>query len=619
VRTLDLTSLLLLGTNLIFAIGFFGAWLRPKSQASIDDLAFSQIAVQHADDGLLVMDENGTIQWVNPAYCKLVGRDADEMVGRKPQSFALVPENALDRDAVDNFRFDISGQDAIGLETIKNRRKDGTIFWNQISRSDHTTASGQRYVVSVCRDVTQSIERERQLETTSRQLAHSATHDPLTKIANRSALTPFLEAALARANQADHAVGVLHVDLDKFKEINDNFGHPAGDAVLIAVARRIKNNIRQTDIVARVGGDEFVVVCQNIQRIEDLTNIGKKLLHDVNGPVAWRDHRLACKISIGAAISYDEGMDADLLLQQSDFALYQVKRAGRGGITTYDRAMHARQNFEHDLARDLRQAVAEHSLTFRFEPVLDASTGKICSVATQISWEHPEYGMLDPEVFLPIASSNTLLTQIENQTAQAAINFQERLAGLGHRGIKTSFKASLDSLTDGSLPDDMATALGQAKVAGNAMIVEIGRSRSLNNDACKDDLCSVVSRFHKMGIGIILDDPPHGLVSFLHLARLPIDGVKLKGDVIQGILDDAVTAEVIGATVTLCGALGLKITIDRVASQTQANALTKIGCDALQGSWVAPPMAEDELIIWLETRTDCPRAAPSLSRGELSA
>lgn len=175
---------------LIFLIGSLALWHWRKSlivlrarTMEIDDLAFSRIAVTHADDGLLVMDMSGTIQWVNPAYCKLMGREAHEMVGRHPQSFALLPDETPISDVLRDFTFDVEALKKSGLENFRNQRKYGTIFWNQINTSFHTTTSGKQYAVSVCRNVTHRIEREKQLEATSRELAHSASHATLTGVA----------------------------------------------------------------------------------------------------------------------------------------------------------------------------------------------------------------------------------------------------------------------------------------------------------------------------------------------------------------------------------------------------------------------------------------------------
>lgn len=611
---------------LIFLIGSLALWHWRKSlivlrarTMEIDDLAFSRIAVTHADDGLLVMDMSGTIQWVNPAYCKLMGREAHEMVGRHPQSFALLPDETPKTDVLRDFTFDVEALKKSGLENFRNQRKDGTIFWNQINTSFHTTASGKQYAVSVCRNVTRSIEREKQLEATSRELAHSASHDTLTGVANRAALAAYLRDALARAKAQNSSVGVLHIDLDKFKQINDSFGHPAGDAVLIAVARRIDGAIRDSDLIARVGGDEFVVVCQGLQRITDLASVGSSLLRAVNGPVHWHSHSMDCQISIGAALSGGEVNDADTLLQQSDFALYDVKRSARGGLATYDKALHARYTRQTELAADLRQVVQDAAVSFHFQPITDVKTGNICCIEALARWDHPHDGMITPDIFIPIANELGLLPQIDRQAATAAIMLKEQLNRLGFADTKVSINASTDSLLDAQFASDIANALRKQELRASDLIVEVRETAEFGFHDTDDAMSATIKELNDIGIRTILDDFGRGHAGLMHLAKLRIKGIKLEGQLTRQILTDPVIEKVYGTTIALCRDLGLSVTTEGVETQDQADRLAGLGSHTLQGLWIAPAMPAEELITWLSTRTDCPRVAPQLSRGEITA
>ncbi len=617
---------ILFETVLIFLIGAFALWNWRKSSTIIkarnlelDDLAFSRIAVNHADDGLLLMDMSGVIQWVNPAYCRLMGREAHEMVGRNPQSFALLPDETPSADVLKDFAFDVTALQNAGLENIRNQRKDGTVFWNQISTSFHKTASGKQYAVSVCRNVTRSIEREKQLEATSRELAHSASHDTLTGVANRAALATYLNGALLRAKTLNSFVGVLHIDLDKFKRVNDSFGHSAGDAVLVAVARRINGAIRGTDMIARVGGDEFVVVFQGLQQLSDLAAVGASLLRAVNGPVSWGGNTLDCQISIGAALSGDGGQDADTLLLQSDFALYDVKRTGPGGLATYDKSLHARFIRETALAADLRLAIQNTSLAFYFQPIINVKTGKICCIETLARWNHPADGLIKPDVFVPLASDLGLLPRIDRQAADAAMDLKNQLNHMGFAETKVSFNASTDSLLDPDFAGDIVASLSHRGLRARDLIVEARETADFSIGNMNDAMSKAITELNELGIGTILDDFGRGHAGLMHLAKLRIKGVKLDGRLTRNILSDPVIEKVYGTTIALCRDLGLSVTTEGIETPEQAERLEALGSHTLQGCWIAPAMPQDELIAWLNTGTDCPRVAPSLSRGEITA
>jgi len=619
-------QLVLFEVILFFLIGALALWtwrrsslIRKSRELEFDDLAFSCIAVAHADDGLLVMDMAGIIQWVNPAYCKLMGREAVEMVGRHPESFALLPDETPSQETLREFTFDVIALQKSGLETYRNQRKDGTIFWNQINTSFHTTTSGKQYAVSVCRNVTRSIEREKQLEATSRELAHSASHDTLTGVANRAALATYLNTALEQAKAQNSYVGVLHVDLDKFKKVNDSFGHSAGDAVLMAVARRINGAIRDSDMIARVGGDEFVVVFQGLQRLSDLSSVGGTLLRAVNGPVSWRSNTLDCQVSIGAALSGDDGLDADTLLLQSDFALYDVKRRERGGLATYDKALHARLSREAELAADLRLAIQDGALSFHFQPINDVKTGKICCIEALARWNHPIDGLIKPDVFVSMASDLGLLPQIDRQAAIAAMALKRQLDELGFEETKVSFNASTDSLLDPNFAADLVSSLKLHGLQPDDLIVEVRETADFGLASMDDAMSTAIKELNELGVGTILDDFGRGHAGLMHLAKLRIKGVKLDGRLTRQILTDPVIEKVYGTTIALCRDLGLSVTTEGVETKDQAERLKSLGSHTLQGCWIAPAMAEDDLIDWLNTGTDCPRVAPPLSRGEITA
>lgn len=585
----------------------------------IDDLAFSRIAVTHADDGLLVLDMNGVIQWVNPAYCRIMGYDSSELIGRNPLGFALLKEETPDADAICAFRFNPDDPAQHGLHLYQNRRKNGQVFWNQINTSFHTTVSGVQYAVLVCRDVTANIQREKQLEATSRELAHIAAHDELTGAANRATLTKFLDVALQRARANASRVGVLHVDLDKFKHINDSHGHSAGDAILIAAVKRIKSHIRETDLLARVGGDEFVVVCQDLHSLSDLQSIGATLTAAVNQTVRWQNMNLQCQISIGAALSCDQTCSADDLLQQSDFALYEVKRTGRGRVMAYNRALHARHMRDIQIAADLRLAITSNLISFDFQPILDVQRGAIYAVETLPRWDHTREGSIPPSEFLAIAHAIGLSASIDFQALEAALDMKNTLNDAGFPDIKVSVNAASDTLAHTDFLPRLTEGLRARGLRAGQIIVEVPEAVIFEIEQGRTDIAQTLEALRSFGIATLLDDLGGGQTGMTYLSRLTMSGVKIDASLTQSFLEDAKIDRIVATLISLCRELDLMVITEGVDTQDQANHLAELGATALQGCWVTPPLEATMLIEWLHARTDCPRLSPPLSRGQLIA
>lgn len=313
-------------------------WQSPRQLAALcDEAAIMKMVVENASDGIVIQDIHGCIHWSNPAFSKMSGYTGAEIQGRKPQEFILPPDAEMTPEDIERFRYDLSSGILDQFETVQNVRKNGEMFWNQLSFAVVNRGRGaDATIIVICRDVSEQIEREQALAEANRAIEYQATHDPLTGLANRS----YLQAALADAIDQLHINGqrfaVLQVDLDHFKPINDRLGHAAGDAVLVEVAGRMRNSIRTRDIVARTGGDEFVIVNPLVDELTDPKQLAIKLLAILSAPINWNGHAIEISASIGVAIAEKMPVDADHLIQDADLALYEVKRNGRQGVAIFD-------------------------------------------------------------------------------------------------------------------------------------------------------------------------------------------------------------------------------------------------------------------------------------------
>ncbi len=585
----------------------FVLWLRTRQQhrilrkdfwrisrdfnKSARDAQHFRIASENASDGLVVQDLTGRIIWVNPAYCRIMGRPAHQMIGRHPFSFAIPEEERPSKSEIDAFRFDPQTFEDASLSLHRNVRGDGTLFWNQINLSHHIAPDGSETVILVCRDVTQQILKEKRLKDASERLAHMASHDDLTGVANREALSNFAQASLNRLRGTDRRLGVFHVDLDKFKDINDTHGHAAGDAVLKYIAEKLQSVLRKSDMVARIGGDEFIVACPDLRDVNELLTIGRALSESVVVPLRWDDRMISCGISIGASLSDPETTSADTLLQQSDFALYDVKRGGRGRVVAYDEKLSQRHARERGLARDLLQAVRDNALLYHFRPIISMSSDQPIAFETLVTWNHPHLGSLGLADFADIASQTGLRADIDFAAMDSALEMQTRLGPL-----KVGFNASSDCLAHPQFFERLAAKTELHGLNPQNIIIEIEETSILQSSDRDTNHRATVDQLTQAGYTTLLDEFGMGRAGLGHLAQLKLRAVKIDRALIARAAPNNADERVVNAIYQLCLDLGITVVADGVISPDQASVLQRIGGDTIQSDALFPCLSSDEMV-----------------------
>jgi len=357
---------------------------------------YYRVACEHASDGMIVQDKDGLIVWCNPAYCDMHRTTAKKILGRNPLSFALPNEMRQDDATIKNKPFDLKEGE---LQLCLNENSEGELFWNQISIAFRRSTDGREHSIAICRDVTEQVEREKAHQEISLRLEHEATHDGLTSVPNRAAFLSFMEYLMEGPKA--RTVGLLHIDLDNFKSVNDTHGHPAGDAVLVHCAMALRQSIRASDMVARIGGDEFVVVCPDTPDLASLNALCTTLVDVLSTPFEWSNRVLNTEASIGAAFSDGDKFTPEDLLLQADFALYEAKRAGRNRAALYDEDLHNRHTIEIRHSAELAGAIEMGAMDYHFQPTMDLITQQIIGMETLVRWNHPQDGIIPPDQFLP--------------------------------------------------------------------------------------------------------------------------------------------------------------------------------------------------------------------------
>jgi len=404
-------------------------------------------ALDSSINGIMITDALAPahpIVYVNAAMEAITGYAAHEVLGGNGRIFL---GNDVDQAALEGIRVALR-QRSPGHAVLRCRRKDGTPFWNELFLAPVADEKGVvTHFVSVFNDVTERVRREQDLE-------HLATRDVLTGLANRTLLGDRLEQTIARAQRDQSAVGVLLVDLDQFKHVNDNLGHAVGDMLLKAVALRLEDCIRDGDTVARMGGDEFVVVLSEPERPDDATGVARKILAALEQPVKVNEQELFVAASVGISLYPRDGQDAESLLRLADLAMYQAKENGRNTWCGYSPDMNTRARNQMDLEASLRGALERDELVLHYQPKVDLHTGAVVGAEALVRWQHPERGLVPPADFIPLAEASGIIVQIGEWVLREACQQARAWQRAGRAPIVIAVNLSTRQLRQ---PDIVAT------------------------------------------------------------------------------------------------------------------------------------------------------------------
>ncbi|MGJ8612090.1 MAG: putative bifunctional diguanylate cyclase/phosphodiesterase, partial [Octadecabacter sp.] len=526
----------------------------------------------------------------------------ENLIGRSPLEHALPDEKRPSPEEIANFRFDPTDPKWDDFELVENQRPDGTMFWNQINVSFVKTADGRENAILMCRDVTEQIKQQADFQQIAKQLEYEATHDAMTDVPNRAAFLTFIEDALSTAGRK--TVGLLHIDLDNFKDTNDTHGHSAGDAVLIHTANVIRDNIRSCDLVARVGGDEFVVVCPQTNDLDYLNRFSNVLIDAISEPFEWNGRIFQIEASIGAALSQSTSSTAEDLLVQSDFALYEAKRAGRNQVALYNEDLHERHTQQTRRACELSRAVNKGDLAYCFQPTLSLTTGQITGFETLVRWNHSTDGLIQPDDFLPTVKDLGLLGVMDLWSMNAALSQKRKLnmSGFEHLGI--AFNASPELLRHPDFINRLVWGVEASGIRREQITIEVLETTNFGNVAEMSSHAATIRDLRIAGFQVHLDDFGVGFAGLSHLASLDVSGVKIDRGLVTDLLTDDVSRKIVRKIVELSNDLGLTVIAEGVEDSETADALRLMGCGVIQGYWLSKPIPRDDLITWLGNRQE---------------
>jgi diguanylate cyclase (GGDEF)-like protein len=425
---------------------------------------------------------------------------------------------------------------------------------------------------------------------------HQALHDGLTGLPNRTLLADRLEQALAAAHRDASNVGLLLLDLDGFKDVNDSLGHHAGDLLLRQVSERLCAALRSSDTVARLGGDEFAVCLPDLHSAVEASSVAGKLLACLEEPFDLAEMAVSLSASIGVAFSGEHGHEPSVLLQRADIAMYRAKRA-RCGWALYDTATDEAHRHRLAILAELRDAAALGELTLYYQPLINMQTNQVEHVEALVRWVHPVRGVISPGDFIPLAEQSGLIHPLTAWVLQEAVDQAARWAADG-LALPIAVNLSAAVLQDENLPASITATLAEAGLPPSRLIVEITES-VIAEEGVRDAL----QRLSDAGIACAVDDFGTGYSSLAWLKNLPVQQLKIDREFVTQMEHDARDRAIVASVVTLAHSLGLTVVAEGIETAEVASLLCEMGVDIAQGFLYCHPLPVEALHEWLGART----------------
>ena len=539
------------------------------------------------------------VRWSGQAEA-IFGWRASETLGKSLHGWRHVYED--DEPAVTRMVSGlVEGRERHATLLHRNYRKDGSVIWVEWHHSALRDDSGRVIsILSLAQDVSSRIQAEERLQ-------YMATHDGLTGLPNSVLLNDRLDAALARARRAKRRVGVMFLDLDHFKDVNDTLGHRVGDALLKELARRIRAALRQSDVLARISGDEFVVVLEDLPDEGSPERVARKILEEVRRPFMVEGNEIHVSGSLGLALHPDDGSDAETLLKNADAAMYHAKELGRNSFRLFSAELAERRTQRLHVETALRRALKNHELVLHFQPIVEIGADEVKRVEALLRWHDPERGLMLPQGFIPLAEESGLGHAIGHWVLEAACHQARawRDAGLGD--IAVSVNLSAGQLRDTSMISDLKRTLQKTGCEPGWLQFEITET-SMVRDV--EGASVLLTKLRALGVSIAIDDFGTGFSSLSHLRHLPVDVLKIDKAFVADIgvapprgSDSSGGAAIVSAVIGLARGLGLEVVAEGVEKRSQLDFLAREGCSACQGYLICAPLPAAEFERWLIERS----------------
>jgi diguanylate cyclase (GGDEF)-like protein/PAS domain S-box-containing protein len=553
-----------------------------------EELHFQAMLLEAVGQSVVATDLEGKVLYWNRAAEEIYGWSSEEALGRSLRDLTVCEESL---EKVEEVGSVLRAGRAWSGETLL-RRKDGSHVPVLGTASPLFDDRGSLVgMIGVSTDISERKTLEAELE-------RRASHDPLTGLPNRPAFVDRLEQALQRTRRRKNSrnkVGVLFMDLDGFKTINDSLGHEAGDRFLVTVAEHLKNRLRPEDVLARFGGDEFAVLLEDVANVTEAIWVAQRIAEGLQEPLAVNSHQVSVSTSVGIALgSANTNDDPEGMLRKADAAMYQAKEQGPGRYAVFDPAMQERAQERLELEAELRKALERGEFLLYYQPEVSLRDGTIVGFEALLRWQHPQRGLLKPQAFMPLAEETDLIVPIGRWVLEEACGQAKRWEEERPCAPPATIEVNLSSrqLVRRGLTRTIEEVLTRADIEAHRLALDLTETTLIK---ASEDNAQALDALKKMGIRLHLDDFGTGYSSLSYLKRFPVDRVNVDKSFVKGLGENATDTALVRMSIDLCHTMGVEVLAEGVETSEQAALLRDMGCDMGQGYYFAQPLLGEEL------------------------
>lgn len=553
--------------------------------------------VQNSPDLIFILDELGRVSYVNNRFLDVLGYAQESVQGMNFSKLAAPEDITRAAHLLDRSRLSLGDSYSVsGSANASAEIKLRTLHPDVESRTYEVMLMpiqpfmhGGREdklggVYGLARDVTDQKRAEA-------VIAFQATHDLLTRLPNRALFQDRLAAALRLARRDKYGCAVLYIDLDRFKSVNDTLGHGVGDDLLRGVTLRMRGLLRDSDTLARVGGDEFMILLPHIDRIQDVEIVAAKLVNALKQPVEVDGHELYVTASIGAAMYPEHGTQVEELIRHADIAMYEVKNANRDGYRVFDLALGDMSSERFNLVQQLRFALSHDELRLHYQPQIDVETGRAVCMEALVRWQHPSLGLLQPGDFIPVAEESGLIIELDRWVLRHVCKDMKDWDDIGAAPMRVAVNFSAQQFSDPDLVAHVLAIVKEADVDGSRIEIEITETGMLRD---MQGVTDKLLQLGEYGFRVALDDFGVGYTSLNYLRNLPVHTVKIDRSFVRDIANGTVDSSIVKAIVSMARGLNMKPLAEGVESREQVDFLASMGCSDMQGFYFSRPRPLEE-------------------------
>lgn len=553
-------------------------------------IELSTSVFENIAEGVIVTDTEGTIQFVNRAFTQITGYTEEEALGQTPR---ILRSERQGKSFYETMWADLTSKGKWEGE-LWNRRKNGEAYlqWMNISALEDQDGVVRRYV-SVFHDITEMRLAEQELE-------RQVYQDALTGLPNRLLLRDRLSQAMAGAALQRGKTGILSIDLDNFKNINDRLGHVTGDLLLQQVAGRLKECVDEGDTVARMGGDEYMIVLSGLAGEDAAAAVARKVLYSLSRPFMLDGAESYITASIGMAFFPNDGHNIETLIKHADIAMYRAKEAGKNGYELFREDMHERVMARLQLENDMRWALEREEFVVYYQPKINAKGEVMAGAEALIRWVKEDGTLVSPMDFIPIAEETGMILQLGEWTIREVARQIKEWEKSGYGCIHVAVNLSPKQFEQSKLPDIINSAIKEAGIEKGCMNFEITESHLMGNI---DRAISMLERLRATGGHVYLDDFGTGYSSFNYLSRLPVDALKIDKSFVDGVPGDAHKEQIVTTIISLSKSLGIRVIAEGVETKDQVVFLRAGGCDEMQGYYYSKPLPAGEFLKFVKGKS----------------